>query len=82
MKVRKRFFMEAGLAVVFGFAFLITFLWPDWIELAFGANPDQGSGEAEWGIAAILGLITILCSALTRIEWRRARRHGSEAPNV
>ena len=82
MKVRRRFFTEAGLVVAFAFAFLITFLRPDWIELVFGADPDQGSGETEWGIAAILGLITIVCAALARIEWRRARRLGSEAPNV
>jgi hypothetical protein len=72
MKVKKIVFLEGGLAVAFAFAFLITYFWPDWIERVFDAAPDQGSGEAEWGTAAVLGLITIVFSVLARMEWRRA----------
>ena len=28
---------------------------------------------------SVLGLIAVLCLALARIEWRRARRFGNEA---
>jgi hypothetical protein len=82
MIVRRIFYVEAGLAAIFAVTFLITLVSPDWIERVFDAAPDQGGGEAEWGIAAVLGLITIVFSGLARMEWRRARRFGSEAGNV
>jgi hypothetical protein len=82
MGVRRLLFLEAALAVVFATAFVMTCLWPDWIERVVGVSPDQGNGETEWGVAAILGLCAVLCATLARRQWRRARRLGREAPNV
>jgi len=73
MQINKRFVIEVGLAVAFAAIFAMTLLWPDWIEVVFGIDPDHGSGEVEWGIVAILGVITVTCSALAGFEWRRAR---------
>ena len=74
MKLRQLFHVEVALAIVFACACFVTFLWPDWIELVFGPDPDQGSGAAEWGIASALGLLAVLCCLLARVEWRRVRR--------
>jgi len=82
MIVRRIFYVEAGLAAIFAVTFLITLVSPDWVERVFDAATDRGSGEAEWSIAAVLGLITIVFSGLARMEWRRARRFGIEAGNV
>jgi hypothetical protein len=82
MNVRRFFYIEAGLAAAFAVTCVITLMAPDWIERVFDAAPDQGSGEAEWGIAAVLGSVAIVCSVLAHMEWRRARRVSSEASNV
>jgi hypothetical protein len=73
--------VEAALAGVFALFFVITLLWPDWIELIFGIDPDRGNGEAEWSIVAVFGLLAGLCSLLARMEWRRARALGRERVN-
>ena len=73
MQVRGRFLVEAGLAVAFAVMVFITLLWPNWIEIVFGVDPDYGSGELEWGLVAILGVVMVTCSALAGFEWWRAR---------
>jgi hypothetical protein len=82
MVVRRIFYVEAAAAVIFAVTFVATLVSPDWIERVFDTAPDQGSGEAEWGIAAVLGLIAIVFSLLARVELRRARRIGSEVSDV
>jgi hypothetical protein len=47
-----------------------TLLWPRWIELAFGVDPDHGSGAAEWMIAVAGGVAAVMSSALTRYAWQ------------
>ena len=79
MTVRKIFYVEAGLAAAFAASFLLALIAPDWIERVFDAAPDNGNGEAEWGIAVLFGLAAVVCAALARMEWRRARLGGSEA---
>ncbi|KOV72599.1 MULTISPECIES: ABC transporter permease [unclassified Streptomyces] len=69
--VRTRFWAEAGLGTLSGLLFLVTLVWPTWIELAFGADPDAGSGTLEWLIVAVTALVTVLCVLGARVEWRR-----------
>jgi hypothetical protein len=69
--VRRRFWFELVLAIVTGVLFVVTLLWHEWLE-AFGFDPDQGSGAAEW---LIVGALLLLCAAsatISTIEWRRA----------
>jgi hypothetical protein len=82
MRVRRIFFLEAVLAGAFAGIFVATCVSPDWIERISGAAPDNGSGESEWGIAAILGLASLLCALLAGFESRRAGRPASEVGNV
>lgn len=33
---------------------LITLVWKDWIEIAFGVDLDNGTGSMEWIICSVL----------------------------
>jgi hypothetical protein len=69
-KMRARFWVEAGLASLTGLLGLLTLVWPDWLE-AFGIEPDNHDGSAEWLI--VVGLL-VLCAAFAvtaGIEWHR-----------
>jgi hypothetical protein len=73
VRIRGRFFVEVGLAVALALLSLATIVWRDWIERVFGADPDGGRGSLEALILAALVLVAVACSALARLEWRRAR---------
>ena len=70
-KVGVRFWAELAVGLVSGVLFLATVIWPQWIELVFGADPDGGSGEAEWGVVAVFAVVSAVTLLLARIEWRR-----------
>ena len=44
--VRKRFWIEAALAVAGLALAVLTMAWPEWIEEIFGIEPDGGNGAA------------------------------------
>lgn len=67
---RRRFWFELVLAVVTGVLFVVTLFWHEWLE-AFGFDPDQGSGAAEWLIVGALLLLCVASATITTIEWRR-----------
>jgi hypothetical protein len=69
-KVRTRFWVEGGLAVVTGALFVLTLFWHDWLE-TLGFDPDNHSGTAEWLIVAGLLVFCIVFSLLARLEWQR-----------
>jgi hypothetical protein len=76
MQPNTRVILEIALAVVFAAIFLATMFWPDWIELVFGADPDEGGGEFEWAIVAISGVLAIASIVAARMEWRRQHSAG------
>ena len=82
MNVRRRFFVEAGLAGAFALLFLVTLVWPDWIELVFEVEPDGGDGSFEWEFVVMFAVIAVAAAALARMEWRRARAPETEATHV
>jgi hypothetical protein len=71
--VRRQFWVESVAAVVTGVMFVVTALWPDWIERGFEAEPDGGSGALEWILVGALALVTVTLGLLARAEWVRAR---------
>lgn len=71
--LRRRFWFEAGLSMLTGILFVITLLWPDWIEIIFQVEPDQGNGLLEWSIVWALLVATIILFLLARYEWRRTQ---------
>lgn len=70
MSHRIRFWIESVLAGVSTFLLVLTFVWREWIE-AFGVDPDNGSGSAEWGITAVVAVLTVVFAILARADWRR-----------
>lgn len=70
--LRARFWPESALSVVTAVMLLVTLARRDWIEAAFGVDPDHGSGSLEWAIVGVLLVATVALFALARYEWRRA----------
>jgi hypothetical protein len=71
-KMPVRFWTELAAGIVSAVAVAITSVWPQWIEDVFGADPDAGSGQAEWGITAGLCAFAVVMFVLARREWKRA----------
>ena len=71
--LRLRFWLETGLAIVTGILFVITLIQRNWIEVAFGVDPDNGNGTLEWLIVGALLIVTIALFTLASYEWRKAR---------
>ena len=71
--LRRRFWLETGMAIVTSIVFAITLVRNDWIELAFGVDPDSNNGTLEWLIVGVLVVVSITLFALASYEWRRAR---------
>ena len=58
------------------FLLVLTVFVPDWIEAVFGVDPDRHSGSLEWGIAAVLAVVSVASALLARSEWRRTAPLG------
>jgi hypothetical protein len=71
-KLTKRFWLEFSLALVSGTALIVTLIWPRWIEMVFGIEPDAGDGSTEWGITIGLSVATMLLLMLARRDWNRS----------
>jgi hypothetical protein len=56
-----------------------SLIWPDWIEKASGFAPDNGDGDAEWGVSFAAVAVFLLASWLARREWRALPKAGSAA---
>ena len=62
MKVsRGRLVLLCGLVMLGTALALMAVLWPNWIETALLADPDGGDGLFEWGAAAALGALVMVC---------------------
>lgn len=71
--LRRRFWLETGMAIVTSILFVITLVQRDWIEIVSGVDPDNGNGSLEWLIVGVLLVVTIALFTLASYEWRRAR---------
>src|SRR5215468_5475978 len=69
--LRRRFWVEVAAAAAAGILSVITPIWPDWIELVSGWDPDQHDGTAEWTIAVGLLVVALAIVATAASEWRR-----------
>jgi hypothetical protein len=70
--LRNRFWVEVALGSLTAALVLVTLVWPQWIEMIFGVEPDGGNGSLEWAVVGALSLTTICFLLLARAEWRRA----------
>lgn len=71
--LRLRFWVQASCGAASGALAVLTFFWRDWIEAVFGADPDQGSGTAEWVAVGLLLAVALTLAVTARREWCRAR---------
>lgn len=70
-KLRVRFWIELGLSAASAVSLCLTLVTKEWIELLTGLDPDRHSGSAEWALAGLSALATIVFAVLSRYEWRR-----------
>jgi hypothetical protein len=70
--MRKRFYIEAALAVATLVLTVVTLINQDWIEAVFGVDPDHGNGSLEWIMVAVLAVATVVFGLLAFSERRRA----------
>jgi hypothetical protein len=70
--LRRRFFVEVGLAVVCAVLAVLTVVWRDWLEIVFKVDPDNHSGTWEWIIVVVACALAITFSIASRREWRTA----------
>ena len=68
-----RFWALVALAGGSAMLLAITLIWPEWIELVGGVDPDHGSGWLEWAVVFIAITMTVVGSVGARFEWRARR---------
>jgi hypothetical protein len=69
--LRVRFWVELGSASITGLLALITPVFPDWIELVSGWDPDEHDGSVERLIVVGLFIVAATIFGLAATEWRR-----------
>ena len=72
-QARKRLRLDVGLAILSVLLFVATPLWPEWIEIVFGVDPDFGNGSLEWLIMELAAISAVVAISLARADWRRIR---------
>lgn len=76
-RLRGRFWIEAGLSILSLLLAICTILVPQWIEVLFGVEPDEGSGSFEVLITVIAIAVTAVFALAARFEWRRSVLAGT-----
>jgi hypothetical protein len=67
----RRFLVELAVAATSALLAGLTLAGRNWIEVAFGVDPDRGSGSLEWAIVGLTVTLTLVALALARAEWGR-----------
>lgn len=76
--VRRRFWLECGLAGLSCLLAIGTILLPEWIEILFGVDPDHGNGILEVLITVVTVVASLAFVVASRLEWKR----GAGAPKT
>jgi len=81
--LRRRFWIEFGLAATFAFLALATLIVPDWAEALFGFDPDVGGGAFEIAVTMLTLAGTVAFVLAARLERRRTlgRPSPSQSPD-
>ena len=69
--LQRRFRIEAILGGLSAVLFVLTLVFPAWIEALTGLEPDAGSGELEFLTAGALLLVALASALLARRDYRR-----------
>jgi hypothetical protein len=54
----------------------ITPVWPEWIEVTLGVDPDRGFGTAEWLVVALLFAVGSSLVCVSTLGWRGSVSEG------
>jgi hypothetical protein len=65
--------VEAVLGAIAMILAVMALIWPTWIEGLSGLDPDGGSGETEWWLAAVFAGLALGLFLLARRSRRRAQ---------
>jgi len=76
MRIGKKIPAEAGALAAFSLLAIFTALSHNWIELAFGVDPDAGSGWIEWMLVAVPAIGATFGTAAAYHRWSKARELG------
>jgi hypothetical protein len=71
-RLRGRFWIELVLSALSLLLTIGTILVPDWIEVIFHIEPDEGGGSLEALITVVAVAVTVAFVLAARFEWRRA----------
>lgn len=71
-RLRARFWIELVLSALSLLLTIGTILVPDWIEVIFHIEPDEGGGSLEALITVIAVAVTVAFVLAARFEWKRA----------
>jgi type IV secretory pathway TrbD component len=74
--MRRRLVLQTALALASGILAALTLVDREWIEAAFGVDPDAGSGALEWIVAATCAVAAAACGTAAAIELRRGFRRA------
>jgi hypothetical protein len=72
-RMRPRFWLEVLVVIASLTLWVATLIWPDWIELVFKVDPDEGNGALERALTILLPAVGFAVSFVTAREWRRDR---------
>ena len=68
-----RFWIETALGTVSAALLIVSLVWRNWLELAFGVDPDAGGGALEWIFVGLALAITVGSIYLARRDWVERR---------
>ena len=71
-RVRRRFWLECGLGGLSCLLAIGTIVWPEWIEILFGVDPDHGNGSVEVLVTVVTVALSLAFVVASRLEWKRA----------
>jgi hypothetical protein len=67
--VHRWFWVEAVTAALAGGLAILTLFWHDWMELAFGVDPDHGNGSVEVWAVGVLVVVALAAGWAARRAW-------------
>ena len=71
-----------GRSTVTGILGAVTPIWPDWIEVISGWDPDQHDGSVERMIVAALLIASVTLLMMALREWRLAAEEAKANRNL
>jgi hypothetical protein len=79
---RARFWVESAVALVCALLFIGTLLVPDWAEILFRIDPDEGNGSVEWLVTVLVAATALVALVAAGLEWRARTRLAADRTSI